>query len=401
MKYDVVVVGAGPAGAIAARCSAKHDANTLIIEEHPYIGSPVQCTGIISIKALDECDLKPESSFVYRNIRGANIYSPGNHCIKIDGGKTKAHVIDRKIFDRILVAKALDEGADLILRTKATALKNNKNGAVLTVRQNGTLQEIQTKVVIGADGIQSSVARMSGLGRVGKILSCIQVEGQYEMADADFVEIFLGNNVAPGFFAWVVPAADSIARIGLCVNSSNSANRSAHQYLKKLLKEHSIVSTRYHGSSTSMVVGGMPVGALKHTCTDAVIIVGDAAGQIKPTSGGGIYTCAVCAKIAGGVASIGDASKKGLELYDTMWRKCIGKELTIGMHIHNTIGNFSDQRLDEFINIFDDQNIMDAVRQYGDMDQPSVLLGKIAPYLNKKQLFTFAGSIIKDFINSK
>ncbi|RZB28520.1 MAG: hypothetical protein AEth_02044 [Candidatus Argoarchaeum ethanivorans] len=369
MKYDVVVVGAGPVGAIAARYSAKHGANTLIVEEHPYIGSPVQCTGIISTKALDECDLKPESSFVYRNIRGANIYSPGCHCIKVDGGKTKAYVIDRKIFDRTLVAKALDEGADLILRTKATALKNNKNGAVLTVRQNGTLQEIQTKVVIGADGIQSGIARMSGLGRVEKILSCIQVEGQYEIADADFVEIFLGNKVAPGFFAWVVPAADNIARIGLCVNSSN---RSAHQYLQKLLKEHPIVSTRYHGSSTSMVVGGMPVGALKHTCTDAVLIVGDAAGQIKPTSGGGIYTGAVCARIAGEVASIGDASKKGLELYDTMWRKHIGKELTIGMYIHNTLGSFSDQRLDEFINIFDDQKIMDTVKQYGDMDHPSL-----------------------------
>ena len=398
MKYDVVVVGAGPVGAIAARYSAKHGANTLIIEEHPHIGSPVQCTGIISTKALDECDLKPGSSFVYRNIRGANIYSPGCHCIKVDGGKTKAYVIDRKIFDRTLVAKALDEGADLILRTKAAALKNNKNGAVLTVRQNGTLQEIQTKVVIGADGIQSGIARMSGLGRVEKILSCIQVEGRYEIADADFVEIFLGNKVAPGFFAWVVPAADNIARIGLCVNSSN---RSAHQYLQKLLKEHPIVSTRYHGSSTSMVVGGMPVGALKHTCTDAVLIVGDAAGQIKPTSGGGIYTGAVCARIAGEVASIGDASKKGLELYDTMWRKRIGKELTIGMYIHNTLGSFSDQRLDEFINIFDDQKIMDTVRQYGDMDQPSLLLRKIAPYLNKKQLFTFAGSVIKDFINSK
>jgi len=398
MKYDVVVVGAGPIGAIAARCSAEDGARTLLLEEHSSIGSPVQCTGLISTEALHESGLKPESSFVHQRIRGANVYSPSGHSIKIDGGKTKAYVIDRKIFDRALVARALDVGAEIMLSARATAIKNTEDGTVLTLRRPSIPQKIWARVVIGADGAQSNISRMCGLGRVKKTLTGIQIEGRYEMCDPDFVEIFLGNRFAPGFFAWAVPTTETFARIGLCTEPHNTP---PYQYLTKLLQEHPTVSKNYKGSYTSITFGSIPLGALRETSAHGVLIAGDAAGQVKPMTGGGIYPGAICAKIAGKVAARGDPRRKSLAEYDRMWQKRVGKELSRGMQIHDTIGKFSDQRLDELIHLLSDEKIMNVVREYGDMDHPSILFGKIASHLNKKNLFILTGHMLKDLIKDR
>ncbi|CAD7772969.1 Digeranylgeranylglycerophospholipid reductase [Candidatus Methanoperedenaceae archaeon GB50] len=398
MKYDVVVVGAGPIGAIAARKSAEDGSQTLIIEEHRSIGSPVQCTGLISREALRESGLKPDSSFIYQRIRGANVYSPTGRSIRIDGGRTRAYVIDRKIFDRTLVTRALDAGSEIMLSTRATALTNTEDGAVLTVERGGIRENITAKVVIGADGAKSNISRLCGLGRVKRTLTCIQIEGQYETCDPGFVEIFLGNRFAPGFFAWAVPTTETIARIGLCTEPEKTP---PHEHLRRLLREHPIVSKRYKGSCTSLTLGSIPLGALRETSTDGVIITGDAAGQVKPTTGGGIYPGAICAKIAGRVAARGDPRRESLQDYDRMWQERIGRELKIGMQIHNAIGKLSDERLDEFIHLLSDEKIMTLVREYGEMDHPSILFGKIASHLNKKDLFIFTGRLLKDLIRRR
>ncbi len=391
----MVVVGAGPIGAIAARCSAENGARTLLLEEHSSIGSPVQCTGLISTEALRESELKPDSSFIYRRIKGANVYSPSGHSIRIDGVRTRAYVIDRKIFDRTLVTRALDAGSEIMLSARATALKNTEDGAVLTVKHCGSTQEIDAKVVIGADGVKSNISRMCGLGRVKKALTGIQIEGRYETCDPGFVEIFLGNRFAPGFFAWAVPTTETIARIGLCTEPNNTP---PYQYLTKLLREHPTVSKNYKGSYTSLTLGSIPIGALNETSARGVLITGDAAGQVKPTTGGGIYPGAICAKIAGEVAARGDPRIESLGDYDRIWQEQVGKELKTGMHIHNAIGKFSDERLDEFIHLLSDEKIMNLVREYGDMDHPSILFGKIASHLNKKKLFVLTGHMLKDLI---
>lgn len=388
----MVVVGGGPAGAIAARFSALHGASTLLLEEHASIGSPVQCTGLISTKALRECELAPESSFICREIRGAKVYSPGGYLLNIDGGRTKAYVVDRKIFDRALMLKALDAGVDLMLRARAVGLEHTREGVRLWVQHCGITKEVWAGVVIGADGVQSRIARMCGLDSVERCLSGIQIEGRYEAEDADFVEIFLGNSIAPGFFAWAVPASEGFARIGLCTYPDVV---SPYWYLQRLLSEHQVVSRRYQGSYSALTLGGIPLGAPQRTCTDSVLIVGDAAGQVKPTSGGGIYMGAVCAKIAGEVAASGEA----LELYDDRWRGRVGRELLVGMYIHDMLGRLSDVQLDEFVQLFNNPKVLEVVKEYGDMDYPSVLFRKVAMHLNKKQLFAFTGSVLRNFIN--
>ena len=384
MNYDVVVVGAGPAGAIAAKYAALNGAKTLLIEEHASIGSPVQCTGLISTKALRECEIG-EGKFILSKIRGAFVYAPNGEEACIRGKDIKAYVIDRKIFDRALVELAVDNGVDILMKTRFIGMDDGK----ISVISSGEKKEISGKIIIGADGIQSSVGRAAGLPRCEKFLSGIQFEAPYIPKDPEYVEIFTGNEIAPGFFGWAVPFS-GMARIGLARNPGLPAR----YYLEKLLN-HPIVASRYKGSRTEHVVGGIPLGPPRKTVSDRVMLTGDAAGQVKPTSGGGIYMGAICAKIAGKVAARASKKECTLSEYEKKWRSAIGKELEIGMRIHKSIGKLSDENLNEFITFLNKPEIRELITEHGDMDHPSVLLQKLMKTGNKWQLIKFMGVAFK------
>lgn len=387
MQYDVVVVGAGPVGATAARYAALNGASVLLIEEHASVGSPVGCTGLLSTRAISECDVEPANDFVLNSVRGAHVYSPNGGCLPIDGGKTKAYVVSRKMFDRKLVAMAVDAGVDVSIKTRAVGLDRSKRLQKLSVLQDGVPKIIVAGVIIGADGVRSNMAQMSGLGQVQKVLSGIQIEAPYSSNDVDFVELFMGSQ-APGFFAWAVPVNDKISRIGLAVPAGNESN--AVQYLNGILNSNQGVSARYGGGALDIVYGGIPLGPLKKTVADGVLIVGDAAGQVKPTSGGGVYTGAACAKIAGEVAAVaaieGDASESRLNEYDKRWRVKLGRELGIGMKIHDFMGGLGDAELDELLGSMNTPAILDMITEYGDMDHPSILIKKLLSPTNSRQM---------------
>jgi digeranylgeranylglycerophospholipid reductase len=385
MKYDVVVIGAGPAGAVASKYAAKNGARTLLIEEHASIGSPVQCTGLISTAALAECEIG-EGSFVLARMKGAFVYAPNGEELTVRGKGVKAYVIDRKMFDRALVERSLDEGVEVLLKTRFMDMHKGK----ISVISSGEREEIQADIIIGADGIQSSVGRAAGLPRCKKFLPGVQLEAPYAASDPGFVEIFTGNNFAPGFFAWAVPF-DDMARIGLAKNPDSLP---AQHYLEKLL-EHPVVASRYRGSHTEHVVGGIPLGPPDRTVKDNVMLVGDAAGQVKPTSGGGVYMGAVCAKIAGEVAARASSKEIRLDEYEKRWRSAIGRELAIGMRIHKSLGKLSDENLNGFIAFLNKPEIMDCITEYGDMDHPSVLFQKLISRGDKVQLIKLLGVAFK------
>ncbi len=387
MQYDVVVVGAGPVGATAARYAALNGASVLLIEEHASVGSPVGCTGLLSTRAISECDVEPTNDFVLNSVRGAHVYSPNENCLPIDGGKIKAYVVSRKIFDRKLVKMAVDAGVDVSIKTRAVGLDRSKRLQKLSVLQDGVSKTITSNVIIGADGVRSNIAQMSGLGQVQKVLSGIQIEAPYSSNDTGFVELFMGSQ-APGFFGWTVPVNDKVSRIGLAVPLGSESH--AVQYLNDLLNSNQGVSARYGGGALDIVYGGIPLGPLEKTVADGVLIVGDAAGQVKPTSGGGIYTGAACAKIAGEVAAAAateeDASENRLNEYEKRWRAKLGRELNIGMKIHEFMGGLSDAELDELLGSMNTPAILDMITEYGDMDHPSILIKKLLSPTNSRQM---------------
>ncbi|WP_370575084.1 NAD(P)/FAD-dependent oxidoreductase [Methanomethylovorans sp.] len=389
MQYDVIVVGGGPVGSTAARYAAQEGAKVLLIEEHAFVGSPVGCTGLLSTRAVKECDVEPSENFVLNSVRGAYIHPPSERPLPIDGGRTKAYVVSRKMFDRTLFRMATDAGVDVMLRTRAIGIQRSNSLQTLSVLERGNHQNIQAKVIIAADGVRSNLAKMAGLGGVKKIMPGIQIEAPYRSDDPDFVELFVGSR-APGFFAWAVPVDERISRIGLATDGINDPN--PHECLQWLLQHHPHIASRYVGGQTDMVFGGIPLGPLRRTYADGIMIVGDAAGQTKPTSGGGIYTGALCAKIAAKVAaSVDDASAGSLQQYEKQWKTAIGKELSMGMRIHDFIKGLSDSELDELLGAMNTPSILETITEYGDMDHPSVLIRKMLdPRKSKHMLKIFS-----------
>ncbi|WP_340820809.1 NAD(P)/FAD-dependent oxidoreductase [Methanolobus sp. WCC4] len=378
--YDVIVVGAGPIGSTAARYAAMHGARTLMVEDHAFIGSPVGCTGLLSTRAVSECDIEPSDDFVFNSVRGAFVHPMNGDPLPIDGRETKAYVVSRKMFDRRLAAMALEEDVDLWLNTRATGIDTSGKMQKLSVVRKGRAETIEANVIIAADGVRSRIAKMAGLGNVTKVLPGIQAEVPYSSENTDFVELFVGSQV-PGFFGWTVPVNESISRVGMAVDPNCVTGMNAHQVLEELLTKNPHVASRYGGGKLDLVMGGIPLGPLERTYSDGVLVVGDAAGQVKPTSGGGIYTGAVCAKIAGEVAAKAaadeDSSANFLSEYDRRWRGEIGKELAMGMRIHNFIGGLGDKELDELIGSMNNPAILDTITRYGDMDHPSILIKKM------------------------
>jgi geranylgeranyl reductase family protein len=385
MDYDVIVVGAGPSGSMAAKYAAKNGARTLLIEEHGTIGFPVSCTGHISVKALKECEL-PEGNFINKKIRGAFVYAPDNRSITIDGKRTMTYVVERKIFDRELAKAAALAGSEVLVDTAVRSLKKVPGGVVLEAMSEGKITHFKAKVAIGADGVRSKVARGAGLGRVPHVCSGIQVEASYEPRDPEFVEVFLGHRYAPGYFAWSVPTSGDCCRIGL------NADKDAHVYLNRLLTEHEVVSKKAR-SAVDLIMGGIPVGTLKNTVADGVLIVGDAAGHVKPISYGGIYAGARCAKIAGEVAAKaaceGDVSARRLMEYERRWRGEIGRELTFGLKARHIYGRMSDLDFNEAIAALDDPDILDMINRHGDIDHPSVLARHFLGLSTNKSVWRF------------
>jgi len=358
--FDVVVAGAGPAGSAATRACAEAGLRTLCIEEHGTIGHPVQCAGLLSLAAFAEC--RVSSSPVLNTVQGARFIPSEGDPIFIDASRPMAYVVDRGLLDREMAASAAKAGAEFLLKTSVVSFRD---GHVVLKGVRGR-EEIGCSLLIAADGARSSIARLLGLGRAELYLSGLQAVARCP-ADPRFVEIH--PNASPEFFGWVIPVGNGIARIGLCGEGDQ------RERLASLLRP-------YGGGILDLVSGALPLGPLPQTYGPRTLIVGDAAGMAKPTSGGGIYTGVRAARYAAVVAaeccrkrSFGESD---LARYEGLWRADFGKELALGMALYRARRELSPADVDSLLAALNDPDIVREIVELGDMDRPSALFRRLA-----------------------
>lgn len=358
--YDCCVVGGGPVGAVAARSAANQGARVLLVEKGETPTYPDRCTGIISPRCLQEAGL--DHSVVLREIRGGVIHAPNGHSVRIEAAEARAVVIDRRIFNSKLLEMAQDAGVDFLLQSRVVGLEDK--AAIIT--RNGDTYRAEAKVIIGADGPKSRVAAWTKLPPPGQLLLGLQAMVRYEPDDPAFIELFVDQELAPGFFAWVVPAEEGVARVGLATQQMKKASAFLKRFMAKLKLKPLKINA-----------GLIPIGPRSQTAAKGVMVVGDAAAQAKPTSGGGLYTGICAAKIAGEVAAehtLSPEDSNGLMPYEKRWREKLDRELSLGMSLRRLFRNLHNREINFIFDILDNQALLDVVKTYGDIDYPSLII---------------------------
>lgn len=332
-EYDVIVVGAGPAGSIAARTAAENGLDVLLIEKRQEIGDPVRCaegTGKLGLMQF----LEPDPRWICAEVTGARIFAPDGTCVELSeklAGKEVGYVLERKIFDRAVAKSAAKAGAEVQVKTQATSLVK-EDGLVCGIRgkHRGDDFEARAKVVVGADGIESKVGRWAGIRTTLKPRD-IETCAQFLVTDidikADSCDFYLGNDRAPGGYVWIFPKGKREANVGLGILGSRFTGKHPIDYL------HEFMAWRFpEGKVIETVVGAVPAsGMLKQLSTGGLVLAGDAGRVSDPITGGGIYNGMVSGRIAGNVIAdaikANDVSAKKLLRYDREVREALGKML--------------------------------------------------------------------------
>jgi digeranylgeranylglycerophospholipid reductase len=359
MKYDAVVVGGGPAGSSAAAVLARGGAKVLLLEKRQEIGTPVRCAEGVSKGGLKKCGIKPNPKWIAAEMKGARLHSPDDTVVELSAelaGNEVGYILERKIFDRELVAEAADAGAEIRVKTAATSLiKREGRIKGVVIFSDGEKKECETSLVIGADGVESLVGRWAGLSRQLKLKdveSCVQYLMTGIECDPEFSDFFIGRCYSPGGYVWVFPKGNRKANVGIGVLGSMIPLKS-RGFAKKLLDEFISKHKEYsRGSIIEMFAGSVPVsGPLKKTISNNLMLVGDAAGHSDPATGGGIINAILGGQIAGrvGINAIeqGDYSEAILSRYEEEWKEAFGNSLETNLLIKDILVSLNDRNFDD------------------------------------------------------
>ena len=349
-RYDVVVVGAGPAGSVTARKAADQGADVLLLDRNQEIGVPVKCAEGVS-KEIERF-VTPDRRWICAEVKGANLYAPDGTKVVMAGTKLEevGYVLERRLFDKFLASEAARAGAEVRVKTEAYGLiKENGAAKGVTVRCGSETKRIYASVVVGADGVESQVGRWAGIDtrlRPADIDTC----AEYLMCDIEinheYSEFFLGREIAPKGYAWVFPKGEDSANVGLGIGGDMSGD--GHHAIDYL---NAFVKSRFPtGKFLAQICGAVPVcGPIHESVAHGLVLVGDAAWHVNPLTGGGILYAIQAGELAGEVVATAvqehDVSKTRLLEYDTRWRNAFGKRLDTGLKAKEFLFKLSDEDL--------------------------------------------------------
>lgn len=352
MEYDVVVVGSGPAGSVTARFAAESGAKVLIIERRQEVGVPVLCGEGIS-KQVDDFKVLKGRRWIANNMDGARIFSPDGTMVKLSAemaGNETGYVLYRDIFDQELARGAARAGANLMLNTCAVDLLK-ENGKIKGVKARHFDEEIDIKadVVVGADGVESRVGRWAGMKTTLKP-SDLEICAQYTLTNVDvereYCDFYLGKKIAPGGYVWIFPKGNDVANVGIGILASLSTPGLPTKLLDKFISSHPELKK---GEPVRFLAGAVSVSEPYESVRDNLLLVGDAARQVDPITGGGLMASIEAGKIAG--ETIGRAvemekfDKEMLSAYEKAVEAAFYKKLKRNYMVKEIMLGFEDKTL--------------------------------------------------------
>ena len=352
----------------------------LLLEEHAHIGLPLHCSGLVTPRTLEEAGVGED--LVLNRVVGAHIYAPSGRRLTVGDGRTRALVIDRVGLDRTLVTKAQERGVELVMEARVVAVTREAGGVTVAIDRKGTFTKVYARLLVAADGANSRVAHVLGMEGLAQRVVGLGAEGILPGSDEENVQVFVGTWVAPGWFAWTIPLGEGRVRLG--VGSSNGVK--PVDCLRRVFQTY---ARQMAGWQPSRWTGGtIPLWSRRKIVQDNVMLVGDAAGHVKPTSGGGIYHSMVGARLAAGVARTalagGDLTEKALRSYPRAWDKAFGREFQRGEDLRRVYTSLDDRDFDRLLRLFGRKRLLKLINRYGDIDFPGGLLHrltKLAPVL--------------------
>lgn len=357
--YDIIIVGGGPIGSHTAKCLAENGHKILVLDKKPRIGDSVCCTGIVGMECVNTFNI--EDRLILRKVDSARLFPPSGKELFIRRPEPQACILDRVAFDIAMAERAQSAGAEYSLNNRVMDIKIDEGGATVSISGRCKNTKVQGRAVVIATGFAPTFMRRLGLDAYGDFT--IGVQAELETSGNEHVEVYFGD-IAPGFFSWLVPTTASTARIGLLMRKTPGI------YLKKWLKQLE-TQGRIASHFAEFSYGAIPLRPLPRTFGERLVVVGDAAGQVKPTSGGGIYYGLIGAETAAATLRAaleeGDLSARRLARYQRNWKKKLGRELTVGYWARRIFERLSQPQIDRIFEIVQSGNIDEAMLKAKDL----------------------------------
>lgn len=362
-SYDVVVAGVGPGGSAVAKTCAEADLDVLAVEKRAEIGAPKRCGEGLSRSSRKRMGIKLPKNCISQTISGATVYAPNKKFARIDFDETEGWIVERKVFDKYLAAEAAKSGAKILAKTELVDPEKKEGGYRVTLDSRGEKKDVDCRMLIAADGVESKIARKVGLNTLNKtkdICSCAQFEMAGVDIDTDRIEFFFNQEMCPGGYFWIFPKSDHTANVGLGIRKP-WAKKTAYQYLLDWVDS---MPGLKKGSVIEVNAGGVPVGGLmKDMVSDNFMVVGDAAHHVNPIHGGGISEAYVGGRIAAEVAvdamKSGNCSKKSLEKYNRRWWEERGDRLQRIVKLRKVLEALSNEELNFLVEYLKGADLID------------------------------------------
>lgn len=359
--YDVLVIGGGPVGCQVAFRLGGLGRRVAVLEQKTDTNGPVCCTGIVSEECVRAYSI--DESLVWRHVSGARLIGPSGGELAFHRDTAQAAILDRAAFNAAWAHRATGAGAELMLGTRASAITTGPDSArVRVVGADGREGYLEAPAVVIASGATPAPTVMAGLGKCADI--ALGAQAEVAIKTTNEVTIFVGDQVSPGSFGWLVPTRPGRALAGLL------CRRRPRERLKTFLTRLAAAGS-IDSADVEIRLGSVTLAPLARTYADRLIVVGTAAGQVKPITGGGIYFGLLCADIAARTLeralAANDLSARRLAAYQREWKRRIGRELLTGRWARRLYEGLSDQQLDKIVDIMKQDRTLDRLLQHEDV----------------------------------